>query len=294
MEQRWGWLIARVFCAWKPPIVSSSAAPSTWPVRPLVRAAAICALLSAIAAFVPEPPPKEVSVPHVPEATGLRPVCGQRAIPEGDACVPLPAANQPVGPAQAVRTPPRARDDAQAVLLPRHPDRPAEYAAYVLPIAAEEGVRVVSDLHGPRGPGERTGVNFAATKGDKVSLASLEGDEGGARVVFVGEDAGITVATLHAAREGDVARSFLVIYGHLDRPGPGVVPGARVKPGDVIGFVGDSGSPGMEQLYLEVRQVREGALPRLVPDDAAVPKGRLADDALSIATDLRNVLMKRP
>lgn len=259
-----------------------------------MRAAAICALLSAVAAFVPEPPPKDVSLPHVPEATGLRPVCGQRAIPEGDVCVPLPAANQSIGPAQAVRTPPRARDDTQAVLLPRHPDRPAEYAAYVLPIAVPDGVRVVSDLHGPRGPGERTGVDFAATKGDEVVLASLEGDHGNARVVFVGEDAGITVATLHSTREGDIARSFLVIYGHLDRPGPGIVPGARVKPGDVIGFAGDSGSPGMEQLYLEIRQVREGALQRLVPDDTAVPKARLADDALSIATDIRNALLKRP
>lgn len=258
-----------------------------------MRAAAICALLSAIAAFVPDPPPKQVSLPHAPEATGLRPVCGQRAIPEGDACLPLPAANAPIGPAQAARTPPRARDDAQAVLLPRHPDRPAEYAAYVLPIPTEGGVRVVSDLTGARSPGERTGVDLAATKGDKVLLASLEGDDGDARVVFVGEDAGITVATLHTTREGDVARSFLVIYGHLDRPGPGVVPGSRIKPGDVVGFAGDSGSPGIEQLYLEIRQIREGALQRLVPDDTAVPKARLADDALSIATDVRNILMKK-
>jgi murein DD-endopeptidase MepM/ murein hydrolase activator NlpD len=263
-------------------------------VRPLVRAAAFCALLSAVAAFVPDPPPKEVSVPHVPEVTGLRPVCGQRAIPEGDACIPLPAANQPIGPAQAARTPLHARDDAQAVLLPRHPDRPAEYAAYVLPIPADDGVRVIAGGSGPRAPGERTGVDLAATKGDKVVLASLEGDEGGARVVFVGEDAGVTVATLHSTREGELARSFLVIYGHLDRPGPGIVPGARVKPGDVVGFAGDSGSPGMEQLYLEIRQIREGALQRLVPDDTAIPKGRLADDALSIATDARNVLTKRP
>lgn len=275
-----------------------------------MRGAAICALLSAVAAFIPDPPPREATPAHVPEASGLRPVCGLRAIPEGDVCIPLPATNQPIGPAQAARTPLLAKDDRLAVLLPRHPDRPAEYAAYVLPIATPDGVRVVTDLSraqsvatGPpaapnpgarRAPGERSGVSLAAARGDEVHLASLEGEEGTSRVVFVGEDVGVTVATLSSVREGDAARSYLVIYGHLDRPGPGVVPGARVKPGDVIGFVGDSGSPGIEQLYLEIRQVREGALARLVPDDAAVPKARLSDDALSIASDVRNVLAKRP
>lgn len=257
-----------------------------------MRGAAICALLSAVAAFIPDPPPKEATPAHVPEASGLRPVCGLRAIPEGDVCIPLPATNQPIGPAQAARTPLLAKDDRLAVLLPRHPDRPAEYAAYVLPIATPDGVRVVTDLS--RASSERSGVSLAAARGDEVHLASLEGEEGTSRVVFVGEDVGVTVATLSSVREGDAARSYLVIYGHLDRPGPGVVPGARVKPGDVIGFAGDSGSPGIEQLYLEIRQVREGALARLVPDDAAVPKARLSDDALSIASDVRNVLAKRP
>jgi murein DD-endopeptidase MepM/ murein hydrolase activator NlpD len=262
-------------------------------VRPLVRAAAVCALLSAISSFVPEPPPKEPPPSHAPAvASGLRPVCGQRAIPEGATCVPLPARNAPIGPAEAARTPPSARDDTAAAFLPRRPDRPAELPSYVMPLAGEP--RALPSPSGTRPPGEREGTNLAATLGEKVLLASLEGAEEVAKVVFVGEDAGITVATLHTVREGDAARSYLMIYGHLDRPGPGVVAGTRVRAGDVIGFAGDSGSKGVEQLYLEARQVREGALPRLLPDDTAAPKARLADDALSIATDIRNVLAKKP
>lgn len=260
--------------------------------RALVRGAALCALLSAIAAFAPGPKPKEGPPSHAPEvASALRPVCGLRAIPEGEACVPLPAKNAPIAPAEAARTPRTAQDDTTAVFLPRRPDRPVELTAYLFPLEREP--RAMPAPPGARPPGERTGVDLEAATGDKVLLAAVEGADEVAKVVFVGEDAGVTVATLHTAHEGDQIRSYVMIYGHLDRPGPGIVPGTRVHPGDVIGFAGDSGSKGVEQLYLEARQVREGALARLVVDDTAIPKSRLADDALSIATDLRNVLQKK-
>lgn len=261
--------------------------------RPLVRAAAACAVLSAVASFIPEPPPKvkaPTAAPALPTG-GLRPVCGLRAIPEGDTCVPLPAPNLPIGPAEAGRTPPTARDDTAALFLPRRPDRSSDYGAYALPLAAAPP-RVLSELSGARAAGERTGVDLAAAPGDKVTLAALKGDSGDAKVVFVGEDVGVTVATLHTVREGDREHTVVMIYGHLDRPGPGVVVDTRVHAGDVIGFAGDTGSKGIEQLYLEARVVREGALPRLMPD-TSIPKARLADDALSIATDVRNVLAKK-
>lgn len=262
--------------------------------RPLVRAAAVTAILSAIGAFVPDPPPKDVAPASAPVASNpLRAVCGLRAIPEGDTCVPLPPKSAVLGPAEASRTPASAKDDAQTAFLPRRPDRLADYATYVLPIVTPE-VRVLTEgTEGDRAQGERTGVDFASPKGERVMLAQIEGEQGDARVVFVGEDVGVTVATLHAVRDGDANRSFVVIYGHLDRPGPGIVAGMRVRAGDVIGFSGDTGSKGVEQLYLETRLVREGALPRLLPDETTVPKPRLADDALSIATDPRNTLAKK-
>jgi murein DD-endopeptidase MepM/ murein hydrolase activator NlpD len=279
--------------AWKLHPVPATTEPQPAIARPLVRAAALCALVSAITAFAPGPRPRLPPPSHAPAATsGLRPVCGQRAIPEGETCLPLPAKNAPIGPAEAGRTPATALDDASAVILPRRPDRPSDLSAYVMPLAGEP--RLLPSPTGTRPPGERAGIDLAAALGEKVLLASLEGAEDTAKVVFVGEDVGITVATLHSVLGDDNAeRLILVIYGHLDRPGPGIVPGTRVKQDDVIGFAGDSGSEGVEQLYLETRQVREGALSRLVPDDTAVPKARLGDDALSVATDLRNVLAKK-
>ncbi len=276
------------------PDAAASPPPDKVAARPLVRAAAVTAILSAIGAFIPDPPPKDVPPASAPVASNpLRAVCGLRAIPEGDTCVPLPSKSAALGPAEAARTPASAKDDAQIAFLPRRPDRLADYATYVLPILPEPVIVLTEGTDTDRAQGERTGVDLASPHGERVMLAQLDGEQGDARVVFVGEDVGVTVATLHSVRDGDATRSFVVIYGHLDRPGPGIVAGMRVRAGEVIGFSGDTGSKGVEQLYLETRLVRDGALPRLLPDETTVPKPRLADDALSIATDPRNVLAKK-
>jgi murein DD-endopeptidase MepM/ murein hydrolase activator NlpD len=89
-------------------------------------------------------------------------------------------------------------------------------------------------------------------------------------------------------QEAGRLRQYVVLHGHLDRPGPGIVAGAKVAPGDTLGFVGDSGSPGIVHLHLEVRQVREGV------NLAAIEIGRLADNATSVPCDPRNVLPLAP
>ncbi|KYF57530.1 hypothetical protein BE04_17100, partial [Sorangium cellulosum] len=98
---------------------------------------------------------------------------------------------------------------------------------------------------------------------------------------------GITVATAHDVRDVDRVRRYVLLHGHLDRPGPGVVAGARLDAGDVVGYAGDTGSPGLVRLRLEARQLREGA--RLSDLD---PK-RIIDAAVTVPCDLRNVLPLR-
>jgi hypothetical protein len=95
------------------------------------------------------------------------------------------------------------------------------------------------------------------------------------------------VGTVHAVREGDRTTRYLVLHGHLERPGPGVVVGSRHRAGEALGFAGDSGTPGLVHLRLEVRKLREGArLEQLAPR-------RLLDSAVSIPCDPRNVLPLR-
>ncbi|AKT36002.1 uncharacterized protein CMC5_001140 [Chondromyces crocatus] len=138
--------------------------------------------------------------------------------------------------------------------------------------------------HGEKTPGV---VELVAQRGDRVTLLSLEEQEGDAEIVFVGEMYGTTVGTLHQIRAADRLQRFLVLYGHLDRAGPGVIAGARLQAGVELGAVGDTGSPGEVRLRLEVRQLRDGA--RLEPAEAQ----RLLDASLTYPCDPRNVLPLR-
>lgn len=284
---------------------------------PLVRGAAASALVLALGGLdAPEPSEPAAAPPAAAQAdaaTAAR--CGPRAVPEGAACIPLPAPGAPLaeggaaarfGSVGARPDAAGARSSVQAVEhIPRRPDRPASAAAYAFPIGGPDqpprfllvedaatqagaaiSVAAVGDGR-PEPPSWIRGVDLAATRGDRVVALELERQEGKAEVAFVGELFGVTVATVHAVREGDRVRKVVLLHGHLDRPGPGVVAGARLEAGDVVGYAGDSGSPGLVRLHLEARQLREGA--RLPEGD---PK-RLLDAAVTVPCDLRNVLPRR-
>ncbi|AUX26774.1 hypothetical protein SOCEGT47_073440 [Sorangium cellulosum] len=301
---------------------SSQARPTRATVSPspLVRGAAASALVLALGGLDDREPPRPAVAPpaaaHDAAATGA--LCGPRAVPEGAACIPLPAPGAPLpeggavarfGPAGARPGPAGARGPAQAVEhIPRRPERPASAAAYAFPIGAPDqppGFLLVEDAAAPAAatspgspaaaigaarpepPSWTRGVDIAATRGERVAALKLEGQEGKAEVAFVGELFGVTVATVHAVREAERVRKVVVLHGHLDRPGPGVVAGAHLEAGDVVGYAGDSGSPGLVRLRLEARQLREGA--RLSDGD---PK-RLLDASVTVPCDLRNVLPRR-
>lgn len=118
-------------------------------------------------------------------------------------------------------------------------------------------------------------------------MLRLDHEEGDAVVVFVGTIFGTTVVTRHSLREGGQLRDYLLFFGHLEAPAAGVVPGARVREGDLVGLVGDSGSPERVHLHLEVRRVRSG-----VALDKVAPQALVAADK-TVVCDPRNVLPLR-
>ncbi|WP_437733031.1 hypothetical protein [Sorangium sp. So ce1335] len=307
---------------------SSQARPTRAAISPspLVRGAAASALVLALGGLDdPAPPPPAVGPPAAAARGGAAAgaLCGPRTVPEGAACVPLPAPGAPLpeGGAAALYGPTGARPGAGARShayehIPRRPERPASAAAYAFPIGAPDhpspafllvegaaappgalpqagpaptGPSPVAAIGAPRPepPSWTGGVEIAAARGDRVAALRLDGQEAKAEVVFVGELTGITVATAHDVREGDRVRRYVLLHGHLDRPGPGVVAGARLDAGDVVGYAGETGSPGLVRLHLEARQLREGA--RLSDID---PK-RITDAAVTVPCDLRNVLPLR-
>jgi murein DD-endopeptidase MepM/ murein hydrolase activator NlpD len=129
------------------------------------------------------------------------------------------------------------------------------------------------------------GVDLPQAKGTPVKLVALEHQEGEAEVLYAGALFGTTVVTHHTVREGGHLRDYVVLFGHLDSIAPGLSAGATIRDGDLVGGVGDTGSPELVHLHYEVRRVRDGV------DLAKVPAGaQLIADSISVVCDPRNVL----
>jgi murein DD-endopeptidase MepM/ murein hydrolase activator NlpD len=270
--------------------------------HPLVRGAAAAALLTALNSLErPPPPPAPAAAPAA--AMGDMPIfCGPRAVPEGPVCVPLPPPGTELDSAEALVAEPGTspRQTSHALeQIPRRPDRPEDAALYRFPLGpTEPAPKILSGYDLDRPAGEQRhgrgfrheghgGIDLAAQRGAEVVLVALEHQEGSAEVIFRGELFGLTVATSHMVREGGRLREYVALHGHLDATAPGITAGVPAMEGDVLGYVGDTGSPGIVHLHFELRQVRDGvSLSRIDPR-------RLADNAVSVPCDPRNLLPLR-
>ncbi|HVH47700.1 MAG TPA: M23 family metallopeptidase [Labilithrix sp.] len=241
------------------------------------------------------------SSPDVPPAVAEGP-CPRGTAPDGDACVHLTTSDD--GPsAEARSNAHRERSGRWATYeqIPRLPERPEDYDAYRYPIppGLAGGHHVVSgyDLDQPDDKQRRGrtlkhvghgAVDLPQVKGTPVHMITLEHQEGDAEVLYTGPLFGTTVLTRHTLREGGRTRDYVMLLGHLDSIAPGVTVGTAVKDGEPVGAVGDTGSPSLVHLHLEVRRVREGI------DLSKVPAGQpMIADSVSVVCDPRNVLPLR-
>jgi hypothetical protein len=259
--------------------------------QPLVLAAVFAALVAAVGMFgltkqkASSPAPKVLAGQVAPPVAVS---CGPFQLPEGDACLPIPRAHagQTEGIGALDHVPRALRERGE--VIPRRPERPADVTTYRFPLA--EGVKpvVLAGLDLPPGTVPDVDVGPAAallgvSHGDEVVIVTLDGQEGAAEIVFVGELVGTTVVTTHMVREGGRLRQILLVHGYLEGVTERVIEGSSVDDGDVIGYVG-SLSAGRDVLYVETRQVREGT------NLGAVDPSKLLDDNASVACDVRNVL----
>ncbi|HVY26735.1 MAG TPA: M23 family metallopeptidase [Polyangiaceae bacterium] len=228
----------------------------------------------------------------------LGPACPAGTLPDGGVCVPVPDVT--LG-GEALAEQRAAHHDRFGHLrvydqIPRRPERPADYRKYrlpVAPLAQQSFVTSGYDLDLPdeeqrRGAELKAvghgGIDLAQKRGTPVALVPLEHQVGDADVLFVGKLFGNSVVTHHAVREQGALRDYLVIHGHLEKPAANIARGSTVPDGTIIGYVGDSGSPGVVHLHLEVRRAREGV------SLSALGPGELAHNAKTVACDPRNVL----
>lgn len=224
--------------------------------------------------------------------------CPPQTLPDGGVCVPVPELTPSGVALSEARAAHRDRSGRLRAYdqIPRRPERPADYRKYQLPVpplSQQSFVTSGYDLDQPdeeqrRGAELKAvghgGVDLAQKRGTPALLVPLEHQVGEADVLFVGKLFGNSVVTHHAVREGAAIRDYLVIYGHLEKPASGLSRGASLPASAVVGYVGDSGSPGVVHLHLEVRRAREGvSLTSLGP-------GELVQNAKTVACDPRNVL----
>jgi len=225
--------------------------------------------------------------------------CPNGTAPDGNACVHLETIEDgPVAPSSLNSHHERSGRLSTYEQIPRLPDRPSDYDAYRYPIppGLPNGHYVVSgydldkpDEHQRRGPTLKHvghgGVDLPQAKGTPIKLVALEHQEGEAEVLYAGGLFGLTVLTRQVLREGGRLRDYVVLYGHLDQIAPGVHAGMTLHEGDLVGTVGDSGSPRIVHLHLEIRRVRDGV------DIAKVAAGAMMiADSVTVVCDPRNVL----
>jgi len=229
-------------------------------------------------------------------------VCPRGTAPDGDACIHLTASDDgPVAEAQSNSHRTRSGQWTTYEQIPRLPERPADYDLYRYPIppGLAGGRYVVSgyDLDLPDAKQRRGAtlkhvghgaVDLPQKKGTPVHMIALDHQEGDAEVLFAGALFGTTLLTRHTLREGGRTRDYVLLLGHLDSIAPGISAGTMIKEGQLVGAVGDTGSPSLVHLHLEVRRVREGI------DLAKVPAGSaMIAEAVTVVCDPRNVLPLR-
>jgi len=221
-------------------------------------------------------------------------------LPDGNACVRLPDDDEEGAPeAESYVNAHHDRRGRWIVYdqIPRRPDRPADYDAYRYPVPCERGcVESGYDLDRPDDVQRRSwrlryvghgAVDLAEPRGTPITLVALDHQEGDAEVVYVGPLFGTTVVTRHSLREGGRLRDYILLFGHIEAPAPGLQVGAHLKAGDLVGTVGDSGSPGIVHLHLEARRVRDGL------DVARLAPSAMIANENSVVCDPRNVLPLR-
>ena len=188
--------------------------------------------------------------------------------------------------------------------IPLLPDRPSDYAAYRYPVPPPQRGQQDQisgyDLDKPdelqrRGTFLRAvghgAIDIMRQRGTAITLVALRAQVGGARDLYAGHLIGHSVVTEHTRKEGDDIATYLLFYGHMNDSAPGIGRFAELGEGTLLGHVGDSDSPGVVHLHLEVRRWRGIKSPSATLQ--ADGPGALLARENSVVCDPRNVLPLR-
>lgn len=237
--------------------------------KPEVVTAVLVAALAGFSALGRRPPPPPV-LQRSRAAGSSRPtaLCPPGTLPDQGVCIPVPR-------------PPRTSVRDIEGAIPKRPDRPADYAAYRLPVADSGSPAALPSeaTAAPDGGAHRLAISITALAGTPVSALALDGQVGATESVFAGE-LRQTVITLHTVQTGARRSDYVTVIRNLDD--------ARVlPPKSDLANGAPLGKVGAGPITLETRLVLPGV------DPFAVEADRLLEDSETTAVDPRNVLPRR-
>jgi len=194
--------------------------------------------------------------------------------------VPRPPAAYPIANPRAVGRPPAGSLQPAARLAggPRAQARPSLYRATSVSGPTPLGLKLGML---PRGAGARSNSSSSMVMHQGIDLVAEQGTP--VRAAGDGVVVGAEVKSgygnwIEIAHEpGAPAPELATVYGHLSAFASGIVPGARVKQGDVIGFVGSTGHSTGPHLHFEIREHGQPVDPM---NSAALRREQLRGDEL--------------
>lgn len=139
------------------------------------------------------------------------------------------------------------RDEPSQVLSLRHwPEQDRDVSRNIIVPVAGVSPKSLRDTWGaPRGSGRaHKGIDIMADKGAPVVAATA------GRVIrlFESERGGITLY------QSDEEGQYIFYYAHLGRYADGVKPGMRVRQGQVLAYVGETGNAPVPHLHFEIQR----------------------------------------
>ena len=143
-------------------------------------------------------------------------------------------------PAVAQATAPVAAPTlAPAPAAPR-PASPDDVPSLIIPVQGVDPSQILDTFADTRGSGRHEAVDIIAPRGTPV----LAADDGTVEKLFQSKRGGTTIYQF------DPTRTWCYYYAHLDRYAAGIVQGATLRKGQVIGYVGSTGDASAEAPHL--------------------------------------------
>jgi murein DD-endopeptidase MepM/ murein hydrolase activator NlpD len=177
----------------------------------------------------------------------VRAAPGPGAPAPGVASGAAPAGPPPEAPAARLATPADEPEDEPSPAAP-----PAAGRGLLVPVQGVAAASLVDTYEQARGQGRRhDAIDIAAPRGTPVLAAS----EGVVLKLFTSERGGTALYQLAPDRR------TIYYYAHLDRYAPGMAEGRKLRRGEVLGYVGDTGDagPGNYHLHFEVSTTEDPA-----------------------------------